>query len=130
MRQAFLARCSNQRVQTPLWQTGVYTWKSDEDGRIVRGKTRLVARDFRQREGIYYGETFPSTPASSYIRLIVGITCERDLDVCRFDTKQAFVQSEVEKDVFVRLPGGYDYLSDKVIRLNHSLYGLKQTSLS
>ena len=50
--------------------------------------------------------------------------------MCHFDVEQAFVQSELDEDVLLRLPRGYGRLSGKVVRLNKSLYGLKQASWS
>ena len=50
--------------------------------------------------------------------------------MCRFDVEQAFVQSKLDEDVFVRLPKGCGSLSRKVVRLNKSLYGLKRASRS
>ena len=47
-----------------------------------------------------------------------------------FDVEEAFVQSKLDEDVFLRLPRGYGRLSGKVVRLNKSLYGLKQASWS
>ena len=41
---------------------------------------------------------------------------------------QAFVQSHLDEDVFLRLPKGCGKLSGKVVRLNKSLDGLKQAS--
>ena len=48
----------------------------------------------------------------------------------QFDVKQAFVQSKLDEDVFLRLPKGCGSLSGKIVRLNKSLYGLKQASRS
>ena len=62
------------------------------------------------------------------MRLLSAIACELDLDVCHFDVEQAFVQSKLDEDVFLRLPRGCGRLSGKVVRLNKSLYGLKQAS--
>ena len=105
----------------------VYTWKVDEHGWVVKAKSRLVARGFKQREGVDFGETF-SPPVSSFcVRLLSTMACECDLDLCHFDVDQAFVQSDLE-DVFLRLPKGCGDLSGKVVRLNKSLYGLKQAS--
>ena len=60
-----------------------------------------------------------------------AIACELDLDVCHFDVEQAFVQSKLDEDVFLRLPRGCGRLSgNKVVRLNKSLDGLKQASWS
>ena len=53
---------------------------------------------------------------------------ECDSDFCYFDVDQAFVQSDLEEDVFLRLPKGCGNLSGKVVRLSKSLYGLKQAS--
>ena len=97
---------------------------------MVRAKARLVARGFRQVEGVDYFETFAPTPASSCVRLLASIACELDLDLCHFDAEQAFVQSDLKENVFMRLPQGCGDLSGKVVRLNRSLYGLKQASRS
>ena len=62
------------------------------------------------------------------MRLLSAIACELDLDVCRFEVEQAFVQSKLDKDVFLYLPDGPGSLSGKIVRLNKSLCGLKQAS--
>ena len=59
-----------------------------------------------------------------------AIACELDFDLCHFDAEQAFVQSSLEEDVFMRLPPGCGEMSGKIVRLNRSLYGLKQASRS
>ena len=64
------------------------------------------------------------------MRLLSVIACELDPDVCHFDVEQAFVQSKLDEDVFLRLPKGCCHLSGKIVRLNKSLYGLKQASRS
>ena len=64
------------------------------------------------------------------MRLLSAIACELDLDVCHFGVEQAFVQSKLDGDVFMRLPRGCGRLSGNVVRLNKSLYGLKQASRS
>ena len=60
------------------------------------------------------------------MRSLSAITCEVDLDVCHFDVEQALVQSKLDEDNFLRLPKGCGSL--KIVRLNKSLYGLKQAS--
>ena len=106
----------------------VYTWKTDEHGWVVKAKSRLVARGFKQREGIDFDETFAPTVSGSSVRLLSAIACECDLYMCHIDVEQAFVQSELEEEVFLRLPKGCGDFSGKIVRLNKSLYGLKQAS--
>ena len=95
---------------------------------MVKVESRLVARGFKQRERVDFSETFALTVSSSRVRLLSAIACECDLDLCHFDVDQAFVQSDIEEDIFLRLPKGCSDLSGKVVRLNKSLYGLKQSS--
>ena len=69
----------------------LFSWKSDELGWISKAKSRLVARRFKQREGIDFGETSAPTVSSSCVRLLSAIACKLDLHVCHFDVKQACV---------------------------------------
>ena len=62
--------------------------------------------------------------------LLSAIACELDLDVCSFDVGQTFVQSKLDEGVFLLLPKSCGSLSGKIVRLNKSLYGLKQASRS
>ena len=106
----------------------MYRWKVNEH-EWVKAKLRLVARGFRQCKGIDVNETFAPIVSSSCVLLLSAIACERDLDLCRFDVDQAFIQSDLEEGVFLRLLKGCGHLSGKVIvRLNKRLYGLKQAS--
>ena len=82
----------------------VYNWKVDEQGWVVKAKSRLVAHGFKQREGIDFGETFSPTVSSSCVRLLSAIACECDLDICHFGVDQAFVQSRLDENIFLPLP--------------------------
>ena len=94
----------------------------------MRAKARLVARGFTQCEGVDYLETFSPCPSVPSIRLLTALACELNLDLCHFDAEQAFVQSTLDEDVYLRLPQGCGNLSGKVVKLGRSLYGLKQSS--
>ena len=48
--------------------------------------------------------------------------------LCYFDLDQAFVESHLDEDYFLRLQKGCGKLSGKVVRLNKSLFGLEQAS--
>ena len=106
----------------------VYTWKVDEQGWVVKAKSRLVARGFKQSKGIDFGEMFAPTVSSSYMHLLSAIACKFDLDLCHFDVDQVFVQSRLDENVFLRLSRGCGKISGKVVRLDKRLYGLKQAS--
>ena len=63
--------------------------------------------------------TFSSCPSVTGIRTLAAIACELGLDLGHFDAEQAFVQSELKKIVFIRLPQGYSALSGMVVMLIH-----------
>ena len=72
----------------------------------MRAKARLVARGFSQGEGVDYLETFSPYPYGPSIRLSTALACELGLDLCRFEAEQAFVQSKLGKDVYLRISQG------------------------
>ena len=102
-----------------------FSWKADEQEYTVKAKSRRVARGFEQLEGIEFGEMFAPTVSNSCVRLLSATTCELDLDLCHFDVDQAFVQSKLDEDVFMRLPKGCGSLSGIIVWLNKSLCGFK-----
>ena len=96
----------------------------------MKAKARLVARGFSQHPGVDNHETFAPSPTAPCIRLMAAIACELQLDWCHFDVQQAFVQAELKELVLMQMPQGCGALSGKIVRLNRSLYGLKQASRS
>ena len=107
----------------------LFSWKSDELDWVVKAKSSLAARGFKQRESIDFRETFAPIVSSICVRLLSAVTCKLDLDVCYFDVEQASVHSKLDDD-FLCLPKGCGSLSRKIMRLNRSLYGLKKASRS
>ena len=90
----------------------------------TKTKARLVARGDEKRANIDFGELFAPNVAVSSVRLLTAMACELDPDLCRFDVEQAFLQSDIEENVFMRLPRGFGRLAGKIVRHNNSLYGL------
>ena len=106
---------AEQSVANVIDVKWVYTWKVDEDGWVDKAKPRLVARGLKQCKGLDSSETIDPTVSSSCGRLPNAITCECDLDTCPFGIDQAFVRSDPEEDVFLRLPEGCGDLPGKVV---------------
>ncbi|GJY89374.1 putative ribonuclease H-like domain-containing protein [Tanacetum coccineum] len=75
--------------------------KRDARGIVVRNKARLVAQGHRQEEGIDYDE---------------------------MDVKSAFLYGEIEEEVYVTQPKGFEdpYFPKHVYRVVKALYGLHQ----
>ena len=105
----------------------VFKWKADKTVKIVKAKARLVAKGFKQKYGVDYLETFSPTANAVSKRLLAALACKYNLELLHWDIEQAFLQSELDHEVFMKLPPGCGSMSGKV-RLNKSLYGLKQAS--
>ena len=104
----------------------MFAWKVDNDGNIVKPKARLVARGFSQVHTVGYSETYALTPAASSVKLLVAIAVKNDWELRQLDVKQAFIQADLDFNVFMKLPDGCGDKSGKVVKLNKSVYGLKQ----
>ena len=92
----------------------VYEWKADETGKIVKAKARLVAKGFKQKHGVDYLETFSPIANAASIRLNVALACKYDLELLHFDVEQAFVQSELDYELCMKLPPGCGSMSGRL----------------
>ena len=75
----------------------MFSCEADEYDWPTKFKSRLVARKDMQKTSIDFGELFAPTVAVSSVRLLATLTCEQNLDLCHFDTEQAFVQSDLHR---------------------------------
>ena len=62
----------------------------DENGIIVRNKTRLVAQGFNQEEWIDYEETFVPVARLEAIRMLLAFACFKDFVLYQMDVKSVF----------------------------------------
>ena len=97
---------------------------------IDRAEARLVAKGYSQVEGVDYFDYFSLTASTTSNRLVAAMACKLDWDLRHLDIDQVFIQSELDTEIFLILPPGCGRLSGKVVRLNKSLYGLRQIGCS
>jgi hypothetical protein len=89
----------------------------------------LVAKGFRQIEGVDYDETFLPVAMLKSIRILLAIAAYYDYEIWQMDVKTAFLNGNLSD---MTQPEGFvdQQNARKVCRLMKSIYGLKQASRS
>ncbi|GJR70424.1 retrovirus-related pol polyprotein from transposon TNT 1-94 [Tanacetum coccineum] len=106
----------------------IYKVKLDEYGDVLKNKVRLVAKGYRQEEGIDFEESFPPVARIEAIRIFIANSASKNMVIYQMDVKTAFLYGELKEEVYISQPEGFvdpDHPTH-VYRLKKALYGLKQ----
>lgn len=116
----------------PIGCKWIFKKKRDADGKVQTYKARLVAKGYSQREGIDYDETFSPVAKIKSIRILLAIAAYYNFDIWQMVVKTAFLNGELEGDVYMTQPEGFvsKERPNAVCKLKKSIYGLKQASRS
>ncbi|GJU23054.1 retrovirus-related pol polyprotein from transposon TNT 1-94 [Tanacetum coccineum] len=79
----------------------IYKVNTDEFGRVLKNKARLVAQGFRQEEGIDFEESFALVARIEAIRIFVANVANKNMTIFQMDVKMAFVNGELKEEVYV-----------------------------
>nr|GEV53619.1 hypothetical protein [Tanacetum cinerariifolium] len=135
---------------SPFTLKWLFKNKHDEEQTVIRNKSRLVVKGYRQEEGIDFEESFaPSrlvvkgyrqeegidfeesfAPVARMeaIRIFLAYAAHKSFTVFQMDVKTAFLHGSLKEDVYVCQPKGFidaDHPSH-IYKLKKALYGLKQ----
>ncbi|GJS59041.1 retrovirus-related pol polyprotein from transposon TNT 1-94 [Tanacetum coccineum] len=118
-------RLDKVMVITLKW---IYKVKLDELGGILKNKARLVARGYRQEEGIDFEESFAPVARLDAIRIFLAYAAHMNMIVYQMDVKTAFLNGILREEVYVSQPDGFvdQDNPNHVYKLKKALYGLKQ----
>ncbi|GKC71476.1 retrovirus-related pol polyprotein from transposon TNT 1-94 [Tanacetum coccineum] len=78
--------------------------KHDEENMVIRNKTRLVVKWYRQKEGIDFEESFASVARIEAIRIFLAYATHKSFIVFQMDVKTAFLHVSLKEDVYVCQP--------------------------
>ncbi|HEV7738142.1 MAG TPA: reverse transcriptase domain-containing protein, partial [Chlamydiales bacterium] len=104
----------------------VYATKSDADGNFQKAKARLVAQGMTQVPGIDYFDITSPVARFDSLRILLAVGNQQDWESDMMDVKGAYLNAELEEDIYMHQPPGYDDETGHVLRLRLALYGLKQ----
>nr|GEY65068.1 retrovirus-related Pol polyprotein from transposon TNT 1-94 [Tanacetum cinerariifolium] len=102
--------------------------KLEELGGVLKNKTRLVARGYRQEEGIDFEEYYAPVARLEAIRIFTAYATHKNMTVYQMDVKIAFLIGILLEEVYVSQPDGFvnEDNPNHVYKLMKALYGLKQ----
>nr|GEX79573.1 retrovirus-related Pol polyprotein from transposon TNT 1-94 [Tanacetum cinerariifolium] len=106
----------------------IYKVKLNELGGILKNKARLVARGYRQKEGIDFEESFAPVARLEAMRIFLAYAAHKNMVVYQMDAKTAFLNGNLREEVYVSQPDGFvdQDNPNHVYKLKKALYGLKQ----
>ena len=116
-----------------LPSTWVFRHKRFPDGSIRKLKARLCVRGDKQVPGIDFTESYSPVVQWTSICLILILSLVLNWRTVQTDYTNAFAQSTLAEEVYMEIPKDFmtsDKNNDYVLKLNKSLYGLRQAPLS
>lgn len=113
----------NQKVVSSKW---VFKIKRDSQN-LPQYKARLVARGFEQDDILDLNDCYAPVVKLSTVRLFIIIATGLNLPISQMDVTGAFLYGNINENVYISLPEGAYSGKNNVVKLNKSLYGLKNS---
>ncbi|GKD86799.1 retrovirus-related pol polyprotein from transposon TNT 1-94 [Tanacetum coccineum] len=94
----------------------------------LQNKNYLVAKGYKQEEGIDFEESFAPVARLEAVRVFIAYAAHKNITIFQMDVKTAFLNGPLKEEVYVSQPDGFidPEFPDHVYRLKKALYGLKQ----
>jgi len=116
----------------PLKGKWVYKNKLGDQNQLLRRKARFVAKGFLQVHGRDYFDTHSPVSKMKSIKVVLSLAARNGLELHQMDFDTAFLNADVEEDIYMEEPEGFSSSSSGsgriVWKLRKALYGLKQAS--
>jgi hypothetical protein len=94
-------RPKNKNVIGTKW---VFKNKVDENGQVIRNKSRLICKGYAQVEVVYFKEIFAPVAILESIRMFLAFASYKILKVYQMDVKSTFLNGDLEEEVYIGKP--------------------------
>ncbi|GKF47002.1 retrovirus-related pol polyprotein from transposon TNT 1-94, partial [Tanacetum coccineum] len=86
-----------------------WLWKNkcNAENIVVQNKTRLVAKGYKQDEGIDFEESFAPVARLEAIRMFIAYDAHKNITIFQMDVKTAFLNGPLKEEVYVSQPEGF-----------------------
>jgi hypothetical protein len=114
--------------QTAIGLNWVFKLKKNSGGDVIKHKAHLIAKGYVHEEGIDFEEVFASVARIDIVHVILAIAASRGWQVHFLDVRYAFLNGELEEEVYVAQLEGFTVKNKEhmVFKLQKALYGLQQ----
>ena len=85
----------------PIGCKQIFKKNIEADGQVETYKTRLMAKDFRQRQKIDYDKIFSPVDMLKCIQILLTIATYYNYEIWQMDVKNAFLNSNLEEEVYI-----------------------------
>lgn len=92
-------------------------------------KARLVARGFQQ-EFHQNEEIYSPVAKLTSIKMLLSLSAVQNLSIHQMDVQTAFLNGEINEDVFIKAPKCLNVKEGYCLKLNKALYGLRESPRS
>lgn len=123
----------NNLTSNPIGHKLIFTRKTDEHGKTLRFKVRLVAQGYTQKPGIDFEQTYSPVMDSTSFRYLLSLAVHLSLETRLLDVLTAYLYGDLEAKLYLKPPPGFlpDVTTVKPgrysgLRICKALYGLKQ----
>nr|GFA43895.1 retrovirus-related Pol polyprotein from transposon TNT 1-94 [Tanacetum cinerariifolium] len=89
---------------SPLTLKWLFKNKHGEDQTVIRNKSRLVVRGYRQEEGINFEESLAPVARMEAIRIFLAYVAHKSFFVFQMDVKTAFLHGSLKEDAYMCQP--------------------------
>jgi len=72
------------------------------DGSIEKFKAKLVGKDYQQKEGLDYFDSYSPITRITSIRMLIVIVVLHNLDIHQMNIKTAFINRELNEEIYVK----------------------------
>ncbi|GKA99418.1 retrovirus-related pol polyprotein from transposon TNT 1-94 [Tanacetum coccineum] len=123
-----LSKVDHKNFKTAMTEPCWFEAMQEEIHEFDRLQAQLVAKGYRQEEGIDFEESFALVARIEAIKIVIANASSKNMTIYQIDVVTVFLNGELKEEVYVSQPKGFvdpDHPTH-VYHLKKALYGLKQ----
>ena len=104
----------------------VYIVKTQPNGTFEKVKAQIIAQGFTQQPGMDYYEITSPVIKFDLLQTLLTIRNAVDWEIKMIDVKGAYLNLDLNEEIYMQQPEGFNDGTGPVLKLNKAIYGLKQ----